>query len=184
MRRGATLLEVSIALGVAVILALGVWNLFISGRRGMVRGEAKLDYMAEANTAFLTLQRDLHASVQEPEVASERVLVVRRFQISQANSAVSTQTISYARSEGPEQRDTALERRITAGALPDEEREKRLCRGTLSDFRVAVKDVSGTRAIEVTLTFRGIQDNEDTRFRRLFTARNATPDDTWIPVKK
>lgn len=182
--RGTTLLEMGIALGVAVMLAFAVWELFISGRRGMARGEAKLDYMAEANTAFLTLQRDLHASIAEPEVAGDRVLVVRRYQVSQASSAVSTQSISYARTEGPDPRDTALDRRITAGVLPDEDRERRLCRGHLADFRVAVKDVSGTRAIEVTLAFRGVQDNEETRFRRLFTARNAMRDETWIPLKK
>lgn len=186
MRRdgGATLVEVSIALAVAVMLALGVWELFLSGRRGMARGEAKLDYMADANTAFLTLERDLHASIVEPEVVSDRVLVVRRFQVSQASSAVGTQSISYARTEGPDPRDTALERRITTGALPDEDRERRLCRGTLSDFHVAVRAVNGCRAVEVTLAFRGVQDNGETRFRRLFTARNATPDETWVPVKK
>ena len=183
-RSGATLLEVCIAIGVALIVCVVVWELFISGRRGMARGEAKLDYVAEAHIAFLTLQRDLHASIAEPEVVSDRVLVVRRNQLTQASSGVTTQAISYARSEGPDPMDNALERRITSGSLPDEDKEKRLCRGALSDFRCAVKDVGGARAIEIVLTFRGVQDNEDTRFRRLFTARRSEMDDTWIPIKK
>lgn len=177
-------MEVLIALAVAVLLAAVVWELFISGRRGMARGEAKLDYVADANLAFLTMQRDLHASVAEPEVVSEKVLVVRRYQLGAASSSITSQAITYAREEGADPRDSALERRITAGAGPEDEKVKRLCRGTLADFHVAAMNVNGTRAIEVILTFRGVQDNEDTRFRRLFTARNATPDDTWIPVKK
>lgn len=186
MRRanGATLIELLIALGVAVTLAIAVWEMFISGRRGMARGEAKLDYLSDANIAFLTLQRDLHASVSDPEIVGGSVLVVRRFQIAPANAPMMTQVINYAREEASDPKDTALERRITSGASPEDERVKRLCRGSLQDFKVAMKDVNGVKALEVILVFKGVQDNEETRFRRLFTARNAVVDETWIPVKK
>ena len=178
------MIEVLIAVGVSVMLLVVAWDMFLSGKRGLVRGEAKLDYMAEANTTFLAIERDLHASVAEPELVSNRVLVVRRYQLGVASSGVATQAISYARAEGADPNDVALERRVTSGLLPDEEREKRLCRGTLSDFRVAVKELAGVRAVEVVLAFHGAQDTADTRFARLFVAGRPERDETWIPLKK
>jgi hypothetical protein len=184
MRRAATVVEVLLASGVALALLFGVWELFLAGRRGMVRGEAKLDYVADATGAFLWLQRDLHASCAEPEVLPGGVLVVHRWQVSAGTSALTTQSVTYAKSEGADQGDVALERRVRSGALPDEEREKRLCRRTLAAFDVAARAIAPVKGIEITLTFRGPQDAEAVRFRRVIVPRIAEKDETWIPVPR
>lgn len=181
MRSGATLVEVLLASGLALTLLFGVWELFLAGRRGLVRGEAKLDYMGDATTAFLWLQRDLHASCAEPELLPGGVLVVHRWQASAA-MALTTQAIAYARTEGAGPGDVALERRVQSGARLDEEREKRLCRRTLATFGVVPKTIAQVRALEVTLTFKGPQDAEAVRFRRVIVPRVAENDETWIPV--
>lgn len=183
MRRGATMIEVLMAAGLALVLLFVAWQMLLAGRRGMARGEAKLDYLADAHIAFLALQRDLHAGMAEPELLPGGVLQVRRWQVSAAGSGVTTQVVSYARTEGASAGDVSLERRVRSGALPEEDREKRFCRGTLVAFAASAKEVAGAKAIEVTLTFQGAQDSEATRFRRLFVPRATPKDESWIPVQ-
>jgi len=181
--RAVTILEVMVGAAIAVMLLVIVYDLFISSRRGMARGEAKLDYLTDAGVAFLVMQRDLHAATDQPEVLGDSVLRLRRRAVSQASDGVTSQVVSYTRIEGARAEDGGILRRIDAGAGPDDEREKLLCRGNLREFRVRAREVGGQRAYEIGLAFRAAQDAQVTRFTRLLVARNAVPDISWRPVR-
>ena len=176
------MVEMMIAVAISLVVLWIVWDMFVSGRRGMARGEAKLEDLAESNTVFLLMKRDLHTSVAPPQIVGGRILVVQRYHASTADSSLTTQVVSYTRVEGLAPGDAYLLRRIDSGAAPDEDRERKLCSRTLKAFGVSTRDVAGQKAVEVELTFISPQDASETLFRRVFTPRQGDFDRTWRPL--
>ncbi|MBI4867482.1 MAG: hypothetical protein HY816_11075 [Candidatus Wallbacteria bacterium] len=177
MRRGFSLVEALLAFGVAVMLMAVLYTLLVSSRRGMVRGEGKLEYIGEANLLFQSLKLDVQALRKSPvwnAAAGELKLDILKVERNPYRSV--PVRVTYKREGG------TIHRRLeTSGPAADKEHRK-FGLDKLKAFDVKPGTLRSASNIHVSVRFEIEADNAPTDFAKVLFLKNLRTDKTWNPL--
>lgn len=173
-----SLIEVLIAMAVSTVLIVVVYGVLVSGRKGMVRGEHKLDDVGETGRLFGFLEKDLHALRGGPPISGADGVTLDVWLISKDPHDVTTRTVTYGL-EGGE-----IVRTVDPASDDALGKEQRFGKGRVVEWTLGAADVRGHPGLRVEVTYEGEHDAARTVFARTFFFRNLERDETWIPLPR
>ncbi|MBI3893850.1 MAG: hypothetical protein HY303_20205 [Candidatus Wallbacteria bacterium] len=172
-----TLVEALLAFGVAFVLMVVLYTLLVSSRRGMVRGEGKLEYIGEANLLFQSLKMDVQALRKAPawnEAAKELKLDILRVERKPYRAV--PERVTYRLESG------TIHRRADLTGAAAELEHRRFGLDKLKAFKVTPGALRSAPNITVNLRFEIEADNAPTDFSKVLFLKNLLTDKTWNPL--
>lgn len=173
-RQAFTLVEALLAFGVTVMLMAVLYSLLVSSRRGMVRGEGKLEYIGEANLLFQSLKNDMQALEGEPAwIPGARRLELKIWEITRNPYSSVRRDVSYTLQAG------TIHRRVAG--LPDSDKShRRFGQEKAQEWSVTDGELRKKQFRSVSVTFKLEVEPAPTVFTKVFFVRNLQNDKTWV----
>lgn len=177
-RRGFSLVEALLAFAVSVLLMAVLYTMLVSSRRGMVRGEGKLEYIGEANLLFQSLKGDLQALQSSPVWnAATKELKLRVWKTRRNPHALVPETVSYRLENG------TIHRIPQAGTPSAELGQRRFGLDKVTGLQLSTGSVFGRPFLALTITFQAVNDAVSTEFVKSLFYHNLSLDATWNRIE-